>query len=242
MNLGAQILLVDDEPQLLRVLASTLGAAGYAVTTAESGEGAIAKAASMRFDAVLLDLGLPDLDGKDVITRVREWSDVPILVLSARDIESEKVEALDRGADDYVNKPFSMSELMARVRATLRGRERRSAAQGRFRAAELEIDFSSRRVCIFDEEVKLTRREYDLLRTMALHAGRVITHKQLIAAVWGAGANVEAQFVRVLVGQVRQKIEEDSSRPRLLLTEAGLGYRLISEDEEGAAPVLMMQG
>ena len=231
MSSGARILIVDDEPQLLRVLRPTLTSAGYEVTTAETGEDAIAAAASTPVDAILLDLGLPDLDGKDVISRVREWSDVPILVLSARDIEAEKIEALDRGADDYVNKPFAMGELMARVRASLRGRERRYSTQGRFRAAELEIDFAARRVTIFGEEAKLTRREYDLLKTMARHAGKVVTHKQLIAAVWGAEAGVEAQFVRVLVGQVRQKIEEHSSRPRLLLTEAGLGYRLISEDE-----------
>jgi two-component system KDP operon response regulator KdpE len=228
---GARILIVDDEPQLLRVLRPTLTSAGYEVTTAETGEDAIAAAASSPVDAILLDLGLPDLDGKDVISRVREWSDVPILVLSARDIEAEKIEALDRGADDYVNKPFAMGELMARVRASLRGRERRYSTQGRFRAAELEIDFAARRVTVFGEEAKLTRREYDLLKTMARHAGKVVTHQQLIAAVWGAEAGVEAQFVRVLVGQVRQKIEEHSSRPRLLLTEAGLGYRLISEDE-----------
>ena len=231
MIAAPRILVVEDEPQLLRVLRPTLAMAGYEVSTAETGEEAIATAASAGVDAILLDLGLPDIDGKEVISRVREWSDVPILVISARDIEAEKIDALDRGADDYVNKPFAMGELMARVRASLRGRERRISTRGHFRAAELEIDFATRRVSIFGQEVKLTRREYDLLRTMALHAGQVVTHKQLIAAVWGAGASVEAQFVRVLVGQVRQKIEEEPSRPRLLLTEAGLGYRLISEDE-----------
>jgi two-component system KDP operon response regulator KdpE len=227
-----RILVVDDEPQLLRVLRPTLTTAGYDVITAETGASAITTSAASQFDLLLLDLGLPDMDGKDVISRVREWSDVPILVLSARDIEAEKIEALDRGADDYVNKPFAMGELMARVRAALRGRQRRYSTQGRFKAAELELEFSTRRVTIFGEEVRLTRREYDLLRTMALHAGKVVTHKQLIAAVWGPQASVEAQFVRVLVGQVRQKIEEDSSVPRLLLTEAGLGYRLRSEDED----------
>lgn len=232
MNPQPRILVVDDEPQLLRVLRPTLATAGYDVTTADTGAGAITTSAASQFDLLLLDLGLPDMDGKEVISRVREWSDVPILVLSARDIEAEKIEALDRGADDYVNKPFAMGELMARVRAALRGRQRRYSTQGRFKAAELEIDFSTRRVSVFDEEVRLTRREYDLLRTMALHAGKVVTHKQLIAAVWGPQAAVEAQFVRVLVGQVRQKIEEDSSVPRLLLTEAGLGYRLRSEDED----------
>ena len=229
---GAHILVVDDEPQLLRALKPSLMAAGYEVSTADTGEGAVAAAASNPIDAILLDLGLPDVDGKDVIRRIREWSDVPVLVLSARDVELEKIEALDRGADDYINKPFAMGELMARLRAALRGRARRYATQGDFRAAELAIDFSTRRVTIFGEEVKLSRREYDLLRTMALHAGKVVTHKQIIASVWGGDATVDAQFVRVLVAQVRQKIEENSSAPRLLLTDAGLGYRLISEDEK----------
>jgi two-component system KDP operon response regulator KdpE len=230
----ASILVVDDEPQLLRVLKPTLTAAGYEVTTADSGENAITTSAGNQFDVLLLDLGLPDLDGKEVISRIREWSDVPILVLSARDIEAEKIEALDRGADDYINKPFAMGELMARIRAALRGRERRFSTNGRFKAAELEIEFATRRVSLYGQDVRLTRREYDLLRTMALHAGKVVTHKQLMAAVWGPTASVEAQFVRVLVGQVRQKIEEDSSTPRLLLTESGLGYRLRAEDEAPA--------
>jgi two-component system KDP operon response regulator KdpE len=229
---GAHILVVDDEPQLLRALKPSLMAAGYEVSTADTGEGAVAAAASNPIDAILLDLGLPDVDGKDVIRRIREWSDVPVLVLSARDVELEKIEALDRGADDYINKPFAMGELMARLRAALRGRARRYATQGDFRAAELAIDFSTRQVTIFGQEVKLSRREYDLLRTMALHAGKVVTHKQIIASVWGGDATVDAQFVRVLVAQVRQKIEENSSAPRLLLTDAGLGYRLISEDEK----------
>jgi two-component system KDP operon response regulator KdpE len=231
---AVHLLVVDDEPQILRVLKPTLAAAGYEVTTAETGQGALKLLASQGFDAVILDLGLPDIDGKDVIDRLREWSEVPILVLSARDIELEKIEALDRGADDFVNKPFAVGELMARLRAALRGRERRFATNANFKAGDLSIDFSTRRASVGGEEVRLTQREYDFVRTMARHAGKVVTHKQLIAAVWGPTAEVDAQFVRVLVGQVRQKLEEDSSRPRLILTEPGLGYRMIPEDE---APV-----
>jgi two-component system KDP operon response regulator KdpE len=228
---AVHLLVVDDEPQILRVLKPTLAAAGYEVTTAETGQTALKLLASHGFDAVILDLGLPDMDGKDVIDRVREWSEVPILVLSARDIELEKIEALDRGADDFVNKPFAVGELMARLRAALRGRERRFSTNANFKAGALSIDFSTRRATVGGEEVRLTQREYDFVRTMARHAGKVVTHKQLIAAVWGPTAEVDAQFVRVLVGQVRQKLEEDSSRPRLILTEPGLGYRMIPEDE-----------
>lgn len=153
-------------------------------------------------------------------------TDAPILVLSARDLESEKIEALDLGADDFVNKPIGVGELLARIRASLRGRERRFSSQARFRTAELEIDFALRRVTIEDEEVKLTPREYDLLRVLARHAGRVVTHRQIIAAVWGAGAQFDVQFVRVLVGQLRQKLEAEPSTPTLLLTESGVGCRL----------------
>jgi two-component system KDP operon response regulator KdpE len=235
------LLVVDDEPQILRVLKPTLAAAGYEVTTAETGQAALTLLASHGFDAVILDLGLPDIDGKEVIDRVREWSEVPILVLSARDIELEKIEALDRGADDFVNKPFAVGELMARLRAALRGRERRFSTNANFKAGDLSIDFSTRRATVLGEEVRLTQREYDFVRTMARHAGKVVTHKQLIAAVWGPTAQVDAQFVRVLVAQVRQKLEEDASRPRLILTEPGLGYRMIPEDE-AARPVSARTG
>ena len=233
---AVHLLVVDDEPQILRVLKPTLAAAGYEVTTAETGQAALKLLASHGFDAVILDLGLPDVDGKEVIDRVREWSEVPILVLSARDIELEKIDALDRGADDFVNKPFAVGELMARLRAALRGRERRFSTNANFKAGELRIDFSTRRATVAGQEVRLTQREYDFVRTMARHAGKVVTHKQLIAAVWGPTAEVDAQFVRVLVAQVRQKLEEDASRPRLILTEPGLGYRMIPEDESASSP------
>jgi two-component system KDP operon response regulator KdpE len=228
---GAQVLLVDDEPQLLRALTPALGAAGYSVATADSGQAALAHLAAEGCDAVILDLGLPDLDGKAVIGRIREWSQVPIVVLSARDIEQEKIAALDLGADDFVNKPFGVGELLARLRAAMRGRDRRFSARAQFKSGDLEINFADRRVAVQGQEVRLTPREYDLLRSLARYAGRVVTHRQLMAAVWGPDAEVDAQFVRVLVGQVRQKIEEEPSAPKLLLTEPGLGYRLTPEDE-----------
>jgi two-component system KDP operon response regulator KdpE len=228
---GPRLLVVDDEPQLLRAITPALIAAGYQVSTADTGAGALAALAAEGADAVILDLGLPDMDGKAVIKRVREWSETPIVVLSARDIEQEKIEALDLGADDFVNKPFAIGELMARLRAAMRGRERRFLASAQFFAGELHIDFAARRVFLQDQEVRLTPREYDLLRTLARHAGQVLTHKHLMAAVWGDKDKTDVQFVRVLVGQLRQKLEEDASAPRILVTEPGIGYRLQPEDE-----------
>jgi two-component system KDP operon response regulator KdpE len=226
MSLG-QILLVDDEPQLIRVLQPALEAAQYSVLTASDGEGALRVMAQEPCDAILLDLGLPDMDGKQVIERVREWSEVPIMVLSARDREAEKIAALDLGADDFVNKPFAIGELLARVRAMLRGRARRFRASAAFQAGDLQINLASRQVTVQGMDVKLTPREYDLLRTLATHAGRVLTHRQLVAAVWGPQSEVDAQFVRVLIAQLRQKIEADPSRPTLVKTEPGIGYRLV---------------
>jgi two-component system KDP operon response regulator KdpE len=231
MSSQGHILLVDDEAQLVRVLTPVLTTVGYDVSVAPTGNQALSQLAKDGYDAVILDLGLPDLDGKSVIEAIRGWSDVPILVLSARDIEQEKIAALDLGADDFVNKPFAVGELLARLRATLRGRERRFSARSRFKAGDLEIDFAARLVSVQGEDVRLTPREYDLLRALARHAGRVVTHRQLIAAVWGPEAEVDAQFVRVLVGQVRQKLEQNPGDPRILLTEPGLGYRLIPEDD-----------
>ena len=229
-NLG-RLLIVDDEPQILRALTPALAAAGFVVSTADNGEGALAQLAGEPSEVVILDLGLPDMDGKDVIQRIREWSDAPIIVLSARDLESEKIAALDLGADDFVNKPVGVGELLARIRAVLRGRERRFSAQPRFQFGELEINFPARRVMIQGEEVRLTPREYQLLRILAGHAGQVVTHRQIITAVWGTDTNADAQFVRVLMAQLRQKLERDPSSPELLMTEPGIGYRLTCEDE-----------
>lgn len=227
----AHLLLVDDEAQLVRALTPALTAAGYEVVTAGTGSEALTQLAREPSDIVLLDLGLPDMDGKAVIARIREWSETPIVVLSARDLEEEKIAALDLGADDFVNKPFSVGELLARIRAALRGRERRLVGSASFKAGDLEVNFASRRAFIQGEEVRLTPREYDLVRTLARNPGRVITHKQIIASVWGSTATVDAQFVRVLVAQVRQKLEEEPSAPRIILTEPGVGYRLATEDD-----------
>ena len=227
----ARLLLVDDEPQIVRALTPALIAAGYAVETAATGEAALSMMAGNPSDVLILDLGLPDIDGKLVIQRVREWSEAPIIVLSARDLETEKIAALDLGADDFVNKPVGVGELLARVRASLRGRERRFTAQTSIKTGDLEVTFATRRVLIQGQDVRLTPREYDLLRTLARHAGRVVTHRQVITAVWGPDAQVDAQFVRVLVAQLRQKLELEPSSPRLVLTEPGVGYRLKAEDD-----------
>ncbi|HEY3948608.1 response regulator transcription factor [Phenylobacterium sp.] len=226
-----RLLIVDDETQIVRALTPALTAAGFSVTTAESGEAALAVLAGEGAEVVILDLGLPDMDGKDVIQRIREWSEAPVIVLSARDLESEKIAALDLGADDFVNKPVGVGELLARIRAAMRGRERRFSAQPRFKFGDLEINFPARRVMIQGEEVRLTPREYQLLRILAGHAGQVVTHKQIITAVWGADSNADAQFVRVLMAQLRQKLEADPSSPEILVTEPGIGYRLHCDDE-----------
>lgn len=225
-----RLLLVDDEPQISRWLLPALRASGYEVDAVGSGGEALAALADDPRDLVLLDLGLPDLDGKAVIARLREWSDAPIVVISARDQEAEKVAALDAGADDYVNKPVGIDELLARIRAALRGRARRLAQQPSVRVGDLEVDLAARRVTVMGEEVRLTPREYDLLRVMARNAGSVLTHAQIITAVWGGIHESEAQHVRVLMAQLRSKIEEDPSNPRWLLTETGIGYRLRSDD------------
>lgn len=228
----ARVLLVEDESHIVRALTPALEAEGYAIVSVATGEGALEALAAEGFDLILLDLGLPDIDGKLVIERIREWSEVPILVLSARHLENEKIAALDLGADDYINKPFAMGELMARLRAAQRGRDRRFSSLSVFRAGALRIDFSNRRVWIEDEPIHLTPKEYDLARTLARHAGRVVTHRQIAAAVWGGAAPAENQAVRVLVAQLRQKIERNPARPRIVVTEQGLGYRMVEPVNE----------
>jgi two-component system KDP operon response regulator KdpE len=224
-----RVLIVDDEPPIVRVLKPSLVACGYEVAIAETGAAALSQVAQSPPDVIILDLGLPDIDGKRVIEQIREWSAAPIIVLSARHESEERIASLDLGADDYVTKPFHMGELQARIRTALRHRERRLTDQPYYHGAGLEIDYAKRRVSIEGEEIKLTRKEYDLLRTLAHHAGQVVTHRQLLAAGWGA-AVTDIQFVRVYVGQLRQKLEADSTRPTLILTEPGIGYRLRIED------------
>jgi two-component system KDP operon response regulator KdpE len=223
MNDLPHILLVDDEPSLLSVLNPVLKAAGYAVTTAIDGAAALAAVARHAPDIMLLDLGLPDMDGKDVITQIRRFSDVPIIVVSARHQDMEKIAALDGGADDYVDKPFEIGLLMARIRAASR-RNARRADMTSYQSGPLTIDFPSRQVTLNGQPVKLSPKEYALLHALALSAGQVVTHKRLLAVGW-AGTG-DTQYLRVYIGLLRQKIEEDAAAPRLLLTEPGVGYRL----------------
>jgi len=219
------ILLVDDEPSLIAVLQPVLGAAGYDVAVASDGAGASRLALDERPDVVLLDLGLPDMDGKDVIRHIRAASAVPIIVISARHQEAEKIAALDNGADDYVNKPFEIGELMARIRAAIRRGKSLESEPESYSGGPLDIDFAGRHVRLDGEPVKLSPKEYDLLRVLALSAGQVVTHKRLLAAGWGS-EGTDSQYLRVYIGLLRQKIEEDPSDPRLILTEPGVGYRL----------------
>lgn len=221
------VCIVDDEPTIARALRPVLRALGYETLILESGAEAVTAIAREPVDCVLLDLGLPDMDGIDVVRQVREWSQVPIIVVSAREGVEAKVEALDAGADDYLNKPFDLPELLARVRVALRHRARRaSGGGGQLEVPELRVDFVTRRVFAIGGEVQLTPREYDLLRVLAAHAGQIVTHRQILEAVWGRDHSFDPQAVRVLIGQLRQKIEPDPARPRLVVTETGMGYRL----------------
>jgi two-component system, OmpR family, KDP operon response regulator KdpE len=227
MTHPARVLVVDDEPAIHRFLTPVLLANDYEVLRAEKGSDALRQIAANAPDIVILDLGLPDMDGKDVITRVREWSKVPIIVLSARDREAEKIAALDRGADDFVNKPFGVGELMARLRAALRHRMQRNGGTPVVSVGGLEIDVPRRRVTWQGGEVSLSPKEFDLLAFLARHAGKVVTHRQILTAVWGPAHEHDTQYLRVYVGQLRQKIEPNPSDPRFILTESGIGYRLL---------------
>ena len=224
-----RVLVVDDEKPILRVLKSTLVTSGLEVITAETGAAALQLIAQSSPDVILLDLGLPDLDGKKVIQALREWTETPVVVLSARHEENERISALDLGADDYVTKPFHMGELQARLRTALRHAERRRRGASSYSGQGLHVNFERRSVRLMGQEVHLTRKEYNLLSCLAHHAGQVVTHKQLLAAGWG-GAITDTQFVRVYVGQIRQKLEVDPSAPALILTEPGIGYRLRTDD------------
>ena len=222
------ILLIEDEPQMRRFLRITLQSQGYRLVEAATGSDGLLQAASQNPDVVLLDLGLPDIDGLEVTTRLREWSATPIIVISAREQEQDKVKALDAGADDYLTKPFSSGELLARIRVALRHALRQRSGQNEpvFACEGLKVDLSQRRVFVRDAEVHLTPIEYKLLTMLIRHAGKVVTHRQLLLDVWGPGQVGEVQYLRVYMTQLRHKIEPDPTRPRLLLNEPGVGYRL----------------
>jgi two-component system KDP operon response regulator KdpE len=225
------ILLIEDEPQMRRFLRTALTANDYRLVEAGTAKDGLAQAAARNPDVILLDLGLPDRDGIDVARELREWSGTPIIVLSARGREADKVAALDVGADDYLTKPFGVDELLARIRVALRHAALRAGAAPEpvFEAGGLRVDLVARRVWARGEEVHLTPTEYKLLTTLVRHAGKVLTHRQLLQEVWGTTYVNQSHYVRVYMAQLRQKIEADPARPRLLRTEPGLGYRLMDE-------------
>ncbi|MBU0965170.1 MAG: response regulator [Proteobacteria bacterium] len=223
-----RILLVDDETAILRFLKTVLSSSEFCVHQAENAHQALAAAAVVRPDLILLDLGLPDMDGVEVIKRIREWSQVPIIVLSVREREDDKIRALDAGADDYLTKPFGIGELLARIRVALR-RAVQQAPAPIHKIDDLEIDLARRRVLVDDKEIQLTPTEYDLLRLLAHHAGKVLTHRQILKQIWGPGYLEQPHVLRVNISNLRHKIEKDSSRPRYILTEPGVGYRLKAE-------------
>lgn len=223
---GARILIVDDERQIRRLLKVALTGHGYEVLEAAGGQEGLQLAVAQRPDLIILDLGLPDTDGLEVLRQLREWSAVPVIILSVREQESDKIAALDSGADDYVTKPFGMGELLARIRVALR---HRAGIENEpiLKFDELVIDLARRRVTVKGEEVRLTPTEYELLKNLSLHAGKVLTHRHLLRVVWGPGSESDTHYLRVYIGQLRRKIESDPSRPRHIITEPGVGYRLL---------------
>jgi two-component system KDP operon response regulator KdpE len=224
-NTGAQVLIVDDEVQIRRFLRISLEANGYHVHETASGEEAIVRTAQLRPDLVILDMGLPDLDGLEVLKRLREWTQTPVIILSVRDSDRDKVAALDAGADDYLTKPFSVDELMARIRTAQRHAQPQSE-EVIFTSGQLQVDLTRRLVSVNDEPVKLTPTEYALLRLLIQHAGRVLTHQQILRTVWGPEYVNETHYLRVYFAQLRQKIEANPALPEIILTEPGVGYRL----------------
>ncbi len=220
-----RVLIVDDEPAIRRFLKTTLAAEGYTISLAANGREVLAEAPVFRPDLIILDLGLPDLDGLEVLRRLREVAVVPIIILSVREDEEVKVQALDLGADDYVTKPFGTGELLARMRVVMR-RPSQAAEAPVFSVDDLTVDFTRRQVTVRGREVQLTPTEYDLLRVLTVYSGRVLTHQQLVKRVWGDDHVDGAHLVRVNVSNLRRKLEADPLRPRYIMTEAGVGYRL----------------
>jgi two-component system KDP operon response regulator KdpE len=224
---GQRVLVIDDEPQIHRFLGPALEAAGYAVERADTARDGLRLAAARAPDVVLLDLGLPDLDGQEALVTLRSFSSVPVIVLSARDRDAEKIAALDHGADDYVEKPFSVGELMARIRAALRHARTRDSVPEQFSAGRLSVDLATRQIALAGEPIALSPREFALLEILVRNAGRVLTHRQLLIAVWGPAHGDDVQYLRVYIGHLRQKLGTDAS---LIATEPGIGYRLLTAE------------
>jgi len=233
MSNTAEILIVEDDSQIRRFLRATFTAEEYRFHEAVTAEDGVVQAAARHPDLIVLDLGLPDRDGLEVIRKVREWTQTPIIVLSARGQEKDKVDALDAGADDFVSKPFAVRELLARVRAALRRSATINDTQsgGIFQAGQIAVDFVRRVVSVSGSEIHLTPIEYKLLQTLIRHAGKVITQRQLLVEVWGPNHSEHGQYLRVYMAQLRRKLEKDPARPRHFLTEPGFGYRLVQEDQ-----------
>lgn len=225
--MSAHVLVIDDEPQIRKFLRISLAAQGYQVSEAATGTDGLAQAAVGQPDMVILDLGLPDRDGQEVLAELREWSAVPVLVLSVRADEREKVRALDAGANDYVTKPFGIQEFLARVRALLRQAPGNAAAQvAALEIGELRVDFAYRRVTLAGTEIALTRKEYAVLAALAQHPGRVVTQRQLLIDIWGPTHAQDTHYLRIVIGHLRQKLADDPVAPRFIVTEPGVGYRL----------------
>ncbi|MDI3256473.1 MAG: response regulator transcription factor [Kyrpidia sp.] len=228
---GARIVIVDDEPQIRKFLRVSLRAHGHETIEAENGAEGLRQVTAGKPDLVILDLGLPDMSGVEVLRAIREWSSVPVIVLSVQEQEEDKIRALDAGADDYVTKPFGMGELLARIRVALR-HAAGGAGDPVIALGPLVIDLGARQVSVEGRAIKLTPTEYELLKALASHPGRVMTHRQLLRAVWGSAFEQDIHSLRVYIAQLRRKIERDPARPRWILTEPGVGYRLRAPREE----------
>lgn len=228
---GVRVLVVDDEPPIRRFLKTSLTAEGHTVFEAGSGQQAIDGVSFHRPDLLILDLGLPDVDGLEVVRQLREWTQMPIIILSVRERESDKISALDAGADDYLTKPFGVGELLARMRTALR-HSFQPAESPVFRTGDLAVDLAHRSVKLAGKEVQLTPTEYDLLRTLVTHAGKVLTHRHLLREVWGMSYQDEAHLLQVHISNLRRKLEVEPARPRYILTEPGVGYRLQVNDSD----------
>lgn len=224
------ILLVDDEAAIRKFLRVALSAQGYRLYEAGCAQQALQQAALQQPDLMVLDLGLPDLDGQQLLQQLRQWSAVPVLVLSARADEADKVQALDAGANDYLSKPFGLAEFLARVRALLRNRAVSEKAPAALTCGALRVDFAFRRVSLGGQEVSLTRKEYAVLEKLARHPGRVVTQQQLLRDIWGPSHTEHSHYLRIVIGHLRHKFGDDPAAPRLIITEAGVGYRLLGQD------------